>query len=187
MNDLDLVAIADPVSKERVPDAVLLSTALQAGTIMHLAGEELPVTRNRRRLALRLGIPVGVGLLAGGAVAATFLQASTPATLRNMVRCYSVGQLSTNTLQYTDTSMASSPGHPATDESASAAAAVSACSGLWQNGFIRPGAIGQGNSSAVRTVPRLVACVLPSGEAAVLPGNARTCRDLGLPDLAPRR
>lgn len=187
MNVIDLVATVNPVCEERVPDAVLLAAALPAATIVQVAGEQLPAARSRRRLALRLGLPVAIGLAAGGAVAATFLASSAPATIRNEVRCYSVGQLSNDTRQYTDTAMASSPGHPATDGSASAAAAIGACSGLWQSGFIRPGIIGAPQDQGLHPAPRLVACVLGNGEAAVLPGNARTCQDLGLPDLAARR
>lgn len=184
MNIIDLVTAGDPVSSQVASDEDLARNAPTAAAVLRLAGEELPVRGTQRR-RLRWAIPVGAALLAGAAAAAANLATSAPATVSNLVRCYSVGQLTTNVAQYTDTSMASSPGHPATDESASARAAIGACAGLWQTGFIRPGTVGANtNQNGHFQVPGLVACVLQDGRAAVLPGNGQTCRDLGLPDLA---
>lgn len=153
--------------------------------------------RPRRRLAFIAGSAALV-LLGGGAIAATTLLGDEPASVGNSVRCYSAAKL-TDT-PHTTTAMAGpGTGAPATDISATVDAAIRACAGLWEAGLIeagklpaptaRPGeplvipsaAPGQGR------VPLLTACRLDSGEAAVLPGDDRTCQNLGLPRLADQR
>jgi hypothetical protein len=124
----------------------------------------------------------------GGSIAAATLQHSSPAAPTGMVRCYSLDRTSVDSHQYTDTSMAAAAGTSATDPSGTVTAAIEACSALWQIGLVQPGAIvpEAAASQTTHTVPDLVACVLPGGQAAVFPGDTQTCHRLGLPRLADR-
>jgi hypothetical protein len=65
------------------------------------------------------------------------------------------------------------------------AQAISVCGALWRQGFLRPGAarIARPAPGTHDPVPPLVACVLPSGQAAVFPGTTHTCARLGLPPM----
>ena len=66
---------------------------------------------------------------------------------------------------------------------------LDACSALWQIGLIQPGKVvtDAAASPGDHTVPALAACVLPSGEAAVFPGDATTCARLDLRTLTDRK
>jgi len=66
--------------------------------------------------------------------------------------------------------------------------ALAVCSVVWADGFLRWGSSEVGGtrlpSGALdpdHPVPPLVVCVLPSGIAAVFPGEKNTCATLGLP------
>ncbi|WP_042377679.1 hypothetical protein [Streptacidiphilus melanogenes] len=139
--------------------------------------------RRRRRTYLALSGTL-LALTGGAAIAATTMLGKAPASQHNLVRCYSAASLSAN---YSDTSAATTPGVAPTDISASVAAAVNACAGLWQAGVVQPGRVGAPSGQPDGSVPPLTACVLDDGEAAVLPGkSAQLCQDLGLARLAGR-
>jgi hypothetical protein len=60
--------------------------------------------------------------------------------------------------------------------------ALSVCAVLWRQGLLRRGIAGLGpRIGSHHPVPPLVVCVMPDGVAAVFPGRAHTCADLGLP------
>lgn len=62
---------------------------------------------------------------------------------------------------------------------------IKACGDLWRQGVLRPGArTAAGPDERAHKVPRLRACVLDDGAAAVYPSeNPDTCKELGLPRL----
>jgi hypothetical protein len=150
-----------------------------------VAAAEASAPRRRRRTYLALSGTV-LALAGGGAIAATTLLGSTPASQHNLVRCYSDAKLSAD---YTDTSVATAPGAAPTDISATVTAAVDACGGLWQAGVVQPGRIGAPSAQpGDGGVPPLTACVLDTGQAAVLPGkDPQLCQNLGLARLADKR
>ncbi|MDX3022924.1 hypothetical protein [Streptomyces acidiscabies] len=148
---------------------------------LHYQQDTAPSRRTRRRLAYAAA-PVALVALAGGAVAATSLLGSSPASEPGTVRCYSAASLDS---PYTDTAMAQTTGQISpTDISATVTAAIRTCTSLWDAAVIQPGKIGTPAAAGQDpgTTPALIACVLENGVAAVLPGKG--CQDLGLAQLA---
>ncbi|MGY0060548.1 hypothetical protein ACWY4P_29080 [Streptomyces sp. LZ34] len=155
-----------------------------------------PPRRFRRRLVY-FAVPGALVALAGGAVAATTLMGSSPASEPNSVRCYSAAELSA---QYSDMAVAQpASGTSPADISATVSAAINACAGMWESTLIRPGKVGHptvrpGEPLIIPSatpgqgkVPPLTACVLEGGQAAVFPGDERNlCQNLGLARLADR-
>jgi len=185
------MAPLDPAAPDRLAAERLLADVPSARQLMVHAE---PTTARRtpwtRRRMVRWAAPGVVIALAGGAVAAAEALGSSPASVKGEVRCYSVQQLTDNTRQYTDTTQAAVGNQAPPDQSATVAAALDACSALWQIGFIQPGKIvtdvANSGSAGQRTVPSLAACVLSSGEAAVFPGDSSTCARLDLQVLSNR-
>ncbi|MFE9500765.1 hypothetical protein [Streptomyces collinus] len=154
-----------------------------------------PPRHSRRRLVF--AVPTTLIALAGGAIAATTLIGSSPASETNSVRCYSAAALSA---QYSRTSVAeTTSGTSTADISATVAAALNACAGLWEASLVQSGKAGTPTvqpgepltippaTPGQGKVPHLRACVLESGEAAVFPGTDRNlCQNLGLAQLADR-
>lgn len=197
-NDLkQLMAPLDPASPQRISDARLDMEAPPVEEILRRAHSATPSARPARfaraawsrKRVLRWAVPGGLAVLAGGVVAATALLGSSPASVHNEVRCYSVGRLADDVHQYTDTTVASAPGQAQPDNAGRVGAALDSCSALWRIGLIQPGKIvtDAATMPSDQPVPHLAACVLTSGEAAVLPGDDHTCANLGLPRLADRQ
>lgn len=117
-----------------------------------------------------------VVLLSGGA--ATAYVAFAPATDRSKVRCYSEASIGSDTDYHgTEAGVPSSAG--GVDDP------IALCAAIWRAGIIRVGSYhADGPASEPQPVPPLVACALQNGVAAVFPGDAQTCRRLGLPALA---
>ncbi|MCU1495565.1 MAG: hypothetical protein JWO62_3329 [Acidimicrobiaceae bacterium] len=163
--------------KRRDADAALLSELARSSSDARSRG---PRKLHLPRRVLFIGGIVGA-LLAGGGVAAAVvaLQPQAPA-VRDVARCYS--QVSTDfssSFPGTEVAVAAPAGN--TQRPDVPAQVISACGAIWRVGFPphgAPAATGQNNP-----VPALVACVLPSGEAAVFPGDASTCSKLNLPDM----
>ncbi|MDX2565293.1 hypothetical protein PV371_37555 [Streptomyces sp. TX20-6-3] len=152
-----------------------------------------PPRRSRRRLVY-LALPTTLVALAGGAVAATTLMGSSPASEANSVRCYSAATLNApyNGMVTTETT----PATTRENISATVTAALNSCAGLWEASLIQPGKLGTptvepGGPLTIPSaapgqgkVPHLTACVLDSGQAAVFPGKDRNlCQNLGLAQL----
>jgi len=90
--------------------------------------------------------------------------------------CYSVPSLAGH--KGTAVTASGAPGSPAqvTD-------ALQTCTMLWQDGFLAsgaPNAIHVTGTTTIHQVPNLVVCTMPDGTAGVFPGDASTCRQLGL-------
>jgi hypothetical protein len=134
--------------------------------------------RQRKRHALVVG--AGAAVLIGTAGAAAYVQESPPVTDKGSARCYTVASLAGgDAFRGTTIAAAGKPGSPA-----QVTQAVSVCAALWRQGILVPGAAGPGSprgGTSAHPVPKLVACVMPDGTAAVFPGDAQTCHTLGLP------
>ena len=148
-----------------------------------LASRSGPRRRTVRRKVAMVGIAVGLALT-GTAAAATIVHlSSAPVTETDLARCYAVDSLAGgNDFRGTSVAAAGSIG-----SHAQVTNALSACTLIWQDGLMAPGA-GAKMTPSERAhlnpdhpVPHLVVCVLPSGVAAVFPGNKETCQTLGLP------
>jgi len=108
-----------------------------------------------RRPGVVLGLSIGVAVAAaGGASAAVYLHFES-VTNTSTAFCYSVPSLAGH--KGTAVTASGAPGSPAqvTD-------ALQTCTMLWHQ------------------VPNLVVCTMPDGTAGVFPGDASTCRQLGL-------
>jgi len=166
-----------------VPDSGPLPHARRAADQAMLrtivASDHTPAPRRRGRIAI-VSVVVGVCVVAaGGAAAAGVLLAAKPATDRDTGRCYST--VSSNFGDdFPGTSMgnAARPGGTAPELPP---VAVENCAAAWRAGaVVAPGSHPSPNASGEYPVPPLVACVLPSGEAAVFPGPPSTCAGLGI-------
>lgn len=101
-----------------------------------------------------------------------------------MDRCYSIDSLAGGA-NFAGTSVAAA-GPVGSD--AQVTSALAACSLSWADGFLTLGSTQVGGTrqpagvlSSNHPVPPLVVCVVPSGIAAVFPGDKATCQTLGLP------
>jgi len=148
-----------------------------------LAPRSRPRRRTVRRKLAMVGIAVGLGLT-GTAAAATIVHlTSAPVTETDLARCYAVDSLAGgNDFRGTSVAAAGPIG-----SHAQVTNALSACTLIWQDGLMAPGA-GAKMTPSERAhlnpdhpVPSLVVCVLPSGVAGVFPGDKKTCQTLGLP------
>jgi len=152
-----------------------------------LASRSGPRRRTVRRKVAIVGIAVGLALT-GTAAAATIVHLTSAAvTDTDLARCYTVDSLAGgNNFRGTSVAAAGPIG-----SHAQVTNALSACTLIWQDGLLT---LGSRNSSGANLspsdrahlnpdhpVPSLVVCVLPSGVAAVFPGNKETCQTLGLP------
>jgi hypothetical protein len=132
-----------------------------------------PVRRRPRRPVLAIGIAsLAVATMGAGAAYVAF----APATDHTVVHCFT--SLGTKGRDLgTDTNYRPDEQNP-----------VEICATLWRAGVIQLGKAqahpqpGQGALPQDLPAPPLVACTL-HGEAAVFPGDAGTCRRLGLPVL----
>lgn len=142
----------------------------------------------RRRWATRtttrtVAIAVGASALLLGGTAGAYV-AFKPATVpvADGTRCYSKATLDGGDDFYGTTVIQAFRA----DGTRNAATAIDACSGLWKQGFLKPGQkeVGRPANGEDHPVPHLVACTLDNGMAAVFPGDDGTCAKLGLPRLA---
>jgi hypothetical protein len=138
--------------------------------------------RRRPRVATVAVVGI-VGVIAvGGVAAAGAFLAPKPATNRQTGRCYST--ISSN---FGDNFPGSSMGNAARPGGTAPELpplAIDDCAASWRAGAMTyPGTHPSPNAAGDYPVPPLVACVLPSGEAAVFPGPPSTCASLGLPTL----
>ncbi|WP_242893047.1 hypothetical protein [Actinomadura litoris] len=134
----------------------------------------------RRRTAVAVPLVGAVALGTTGAFA--FVAHKEPAAQRNIIRCYSTSKWDDNGF-YSEVAKAVPAGEGV--GSTAIGDVLDACATLFRQGFLREGEArlhDETDGAATRPVPRLAACVLPSGQVAVFP-NA-TCRQQELPDLA---
>lgn len=132
---------------------------------------------------------VRAGILTGGAATAAALLSTRQPTVLDLARCYSEPSANfASSFPGTSITTATAVGGSSTSRLDVPDQALQICASLWRQGFLVYGAAGIARPPAVPTtandpVPTLVACVLPSGEAAVFPGAAGTCRSLNLPSM----
>jgi hypothetical protein len=177
MIDLDDVPAerALPAGRRDADRALLARVMVERRTIRSLP--------RRRPLIVAGGV---VALLAvGGAAAAYTLLPPKAASVQDSGRCY--GKLSTDFgdgFPGTTIGVASRPGQAAQDVPPQV---LDACAAVWRAGFFTADGSQAPDPDPATThaVPPLVACVLPSGQAAVFPGKADTCAVLGLAPMAP--
>jgi len=167
-----------------------------SGPMTYFHAERMPVLPARRREAARRQLEdlvrrsprprrrVRPGLAAAGAVAvvlstgaaAVAVVAYRPVTNRTQARCYTVASLPS-----ADFTTVLAPGRPGS--SGQVRQAVAVCSALFRQGYLRLGRPGMSRDPARRPgrrVPALVACTMPDGEAAILPGGPGACVRAGL-------
>jgi hypothetical protein len=132
----------------------LLDRPLPEDVVTALAGR-----RPRRRRGALVAAAVAAVAVLTTAAAAWILSRSATDTSR--VACYAAATL--------DADVAPAAG-------ASGVAPLEACADVWRSGSFR--------SYGAGAVPPLAACVLPTGEAAVFPGDPTVCDRLGLARLA---
>lgn len=142
-------------------------------------GDELAILKDRaghrvtRKAALTTGA-ISVAALSMGAGAAYV--ASAPAPDKTVVHCYNSASTAHHALG-TDTNYLPGVSDP-----------ILTCANLWRIGAVQPGVFQAQPTvpdAPERPVPRLVACTMHGGIAAVFPGDTTTCRRLGLPVLRP--
>ena len=138
--------------------------------------------RHRRRFAVA-GLTAGIVIAAGGGSAAAiglFGEAADTTT----GYCYATANLDESGSNRTEFATAG------IDQRLDAAAAVSVdvCAAYWRSGVFTGGTVDSNRPPAGGSwpVPPLIACVLPSGKAAVFPGDPTTCHSLGLSALSGR-
>jgi hypothetical protein len=145
--------------------------------------------RIRRPRLFVLSVVTGLGLTGVTAAAAYTYWAPEAASVHDSARCYA--SISSNTGRHfpgETISLAQPTGQPPLDTSLTA---LQSCADLWQRGFLTANGFAapdvprgaDGLPPADQPVPPLVACVLHSGQAAVFPGAATVCAQLGLPLL----
>jgi hypothetical protein len=183
-------SLIDLPPERAMPESQLL--AREHGIVRYASG---PVGRPAGRRAARYAaILVGASILTVGGTALGYV-AFRPATVPVSVelRCYTVASLEGgDNFPGTSIGMGSPAGRDGTTDPPSA---VAACADLWRDGFLELGQRGINTDGCVEggpcpppdrpvhPVPPLVACTLDSGVAAVFPGDADTCAELGLPQL----
>jgi hypothetical protein len=139
----------------------------------------MAATRRRSRRPLFLAGGAVLAAIATSAGAYAYVSQSAPVTAKDEARCYTKASL-TDGNDFTTVSQLApgKAGLTAIDD------AVSTCSDLWRQGFLKLGAQGvvqQPDTSVSHQVPQLTACVMSDGTAAVFPGPPSTCQDLSLP------
>lgn len=181
----DLPDRLEPRAARAAADKAVLSSIVVEPRREHFSWAK---SGGRRKLSGRV-IVVGAlvaGVLAGGGAAAAVLLAPQRPTVFDQARCYSepssdFSDAFPGTSITTPTEVGQSGPIDVPDQ------ALDACSAVWRQGLLVYGSphVLSGPGTSDNRVPPLVVCVLPSGEAAVFPGDAETCASLGLPPMAP--
>jgi len=158
-------------------------TARQHGIEMYAKAPT--ASRVRSRITVRLAaVAIGASAALVGTTALAYV-AFKPATVpvADQTRCYTKASLEGGNDDFYGTTVGQAM--PA-DGTRKAVAAVEVCSALWRQGLLTPGSkriTVPERDSADQPVPRLTACVLEKGIAAVIPGDDNICARLGLPRL----
>lgn len=170
-----------PPTRELPPELI---DAMRAELETFVAREEPAVRWWRKRRNITGGLVVALIVATGGGTAAAYAFLHPRAvTDKGYARCYSEAVYVPGT-KFAGTTIASAVGvgNPGIEQDA-----LATCASLWQVGAVRSGAprgtppIG----GATYSVPALVGCTLPDGVAAVFPGPADTCDQLGLAPESP--
>jgi hypothetical protein len=158
--------------------------AMRAEVEAFVAREE-PATRWwRKRRNITGGLVIALIVATGGGTAAAYAYLHPRAvTDKAYARCYS-DAVYVPGAKFAGTTIASAVGGGSvgTEEDA-----LDTCAAVWRVGALRAGAP-HGTpaiAGAAYAVPALVGCTLPGGVAAVFPGPADTCDQLGLAPESP--
>jgi hypothetical protein len=152
-----------------------------------VADRERPERRRRAwwgRRGFMAGLFVGVLVVGGGGTALAFaLLRPQPVTQHGYARCYTTAAyIAGSAFPGTTIAEADSP-----TQVGRVADALETCSAFWRAGILQAGAaepiVHPGRSSY--PVPALIGCTLPDGAAAIFPGTADTCAEVGLAAEAP--
>jgi hypothetical protein len=141
-----------------------------------------PPRRNRKR-ALVIGAGVVALAAAGVGTAAAFGMFSAPPSDRTTAFCYSSAALTEDPAGRIEFAV-SGPGTSGAVGDA-AASGIDICSAYWRAGVLEAGAPPRGDvvpGGGTHPVPKLVACVLPTGQLGVFPGDELACARMGLPN-----
>ena len=166
-----------------------LDPATQARHIAYLrslpAGGPAETVGAARRLRPRLiiaALTAGVLIAAGGGTAVAFVFFSN-ASDTSTGYCYATATLDESSNNRTEFAAAGTEINP----NNAAVVSLEVCEAYWRSGVFAGGTVdvSQPPAGGAWPVPPLVACVLPSGKAAVFPGDPTTCRTLGLSSLDP--
>lgn len=166
-----------------------LDPAIQARHLAYLqslpAGdpaESEGAARPRRRRLVIAALTAGVLIAAGGGTAAAFVFFSK-ASDTSTGYCYATATLDEGSSNRTEFAAAGTDDNP----NDAAVVSVEVCAAYWRSGVFVGGTVdaNQPPAGGAWPVPALVACVLPSGKAAVFPGDPATCHTLGLSALTP--
>ena len=154
--------------------------AAMRALIEHAVASERP-RRPRARLPIAAGVGAAVALAGGTAAAIVLTQ--EPVTDSSLVHCFSRAELDTQgNYPGTAVAVAAADGGPVPVVDARAA-----CRQAWLHGILDPSAeigapLPDPNPSRRMAVPtELAVCVMPDGSAAVVPGSAAACGELGMP------
>lgn len=163
---------------------------LRVGRVVPAFDPDRPVLQRHRaphrfsRKVVALGATVGLAVTGTAAAAVAAHLTSAPVTQTDQARCYSLDSLAGGDNFAGLTTTAAGP----VGSSAQVTHALAGCTLSWQDGFLTLGSTKVGGnrlpSGALNPdhpVPPLVVCVLPSGIAAVFPGDSTVCQSLGLP------
>jgi hypothetical protein len=158
--------------------------AMRAELEAFVARDERPMPWWRKRRNVTGGFVVALIVATGGGTAAAYAYLHPrPVTNKGSARCYSEAVYVPGA-KFSGTTIASAVGE---GSNGTIQDAVDTCASLWQVGALRAGAA-RGTppvAGATYSVPALVGCTLPGGMAAVFPGPADTCDQLGLAPESP--
>jgi hypothetical protein len=170
-----------PPTRDLPPDQIV---AMRAELEAFAAREQPATPWWRKRRNVTGGFVVALIVATGGGTAAAYAYLHPRAvTNKGYARCYSTAVYVPGK-NFDGTTIASGVGGGSvgTEEDA-----LDTCAAVWRVGALRPGAP-HGTpaiAGATYAVPALVGCTLPGGIAAVFPGTADTCNQLGLAPEAP--
>jgi hypothetical protein len=138
--------------------------------------------RRRRRAAIIAGAVGGIGVIGVGTAGALGVFSAPPAD-RSEGYCYATTDLHDRSASF-GFAIARPPGQKATTQDDAASQAMDICTDAWRQGRLSSAAPKVRPPQPppwTHPVPPLIACVLTSGQVAVLPGDANTCALLDLP------
>lgn len=154
-----------------------------------LARTETPTqqckTRIRRRLVLPVAAVVGAAAIGTGTAAALGAFApSAPVADRTTAYCFASSADLTTPANQIAFMVGVEEGSGRTPDAAAAARSI--CEGAWQQGRMHPDAEIKVTDPVPGVfdapVPALTACVLDNGSVGIIPGDAQTCNQIGLPN-----
>jgi hypothetical protein len=170
-----------PQTRDLAPERL---DAMRAELEAFVAREERSTPWWRKRRNVTGGLVVALIVATGGGTAAAYAYLHPRAvTDKGSARCYSEAVYVPGA-KFAGTTIASGVGDGSTGTIEDA---LDTCASLWQVGALRAGAP-RGTppvAGATYSVPALVGCTLPGGMAAVFPGPADTCDQLGLAPESP--